>query len=107
MAEPSAKHLLNTSLVERRRSERIGATSITSDPPGSLGEKRKHGKEPDSSNKKAKSTPTPAPKKISAMVQSALYATERLCHAFWISHAINLVIIGKCSSVYLDLATLC
>ena len=31
------------------------------------------------------------------MVHSALYAAERLSHAIWISHAINLVIIGKWS----------
>jgi hypothetical protein len=29
------------------------------------------------------------------MVQSALYAAERLSHAIWISHAINLVIVGE------------
>jgi hypothetical protein len=31
------------------------------------------------------------------MLQSALYAAERMSHAIWISHAINLVIIGESS----------
>ena len=29
------------------------------------------------------------------MLQSALYAAERMSHAIWISHTVNLVIIGE------------
>ena len=29
------------------------------------------------------------------MVQSALYAAERMSHGIWISHAINLVVVGE------------
>ncbi len=29
------------------------------------------------------------------MLQGALYAAEKLSHAIWISHTINLVVIGK------------
>lgn len=33
------------------------------------------------------------------MLQSALYAAERISHAIWISHAINLVVIGGSSRI--------
>jgi exonuclease I len=45
----------------------------------------------ESSKKRVKATP----KESSAMAQSALYAAERMSNAIWISHTINLVIIGK------------
>ena len=45
--------------------------------------------------------PQPLPSSLNEMLlpmaQSALYAAERMSHAFWISHAINLVIIGESS----------
>jgi hypothetical protein len=33
--------------------------------------------------------------KLLPIVQSALYAAKRISHAIWISHAINLVIVGE------------
>jgi Fungal protein kinase len=66
---------------------------------GSSNQKRKLGPISESSNKKQKSTdlsttPSTTPHQIPA-VQSGLYAAERLSHAHWIRHAINLVVIGQ------------
>jgi hypothetical protein len=54
-----------------------------------------------SSSKKAK-TQLVCSKRPLAMLQSALYAVEWMSHAIWISHTINLVIIGE-----LFMATFC
>jgi hypothetical protein len=59
--------------------------------------KRKSEQGEESSNKRVKATLNES----SAMVQSALYAAERMSDAIWISHAINLVIIGEPSRSWL------
>jgi hypothetical protein len=43
-----------------------------------------------------------ASKRLPAMLQSALYAAERMSHAIWITHAINLVVIGESSRIDMD-----
>jgi hypothetical protein len=39
------------------------------------------------------------PRKLPALLQSALYAAERMSHAIWISHVIGLVVKGEPSSI--------
>ena len=56
-----------------------------------------------SSNKKAKTQPLPL-KRLPAMLQTALYAAERVSDAICISHAINLVVIGESPHSYVSLA---
>jgi hypothetical protein len=41
-------------------------------------------------------------KRLPAMLQSAVYAAERMSHAIWISHAINLVVIGGSNRIDMD-----
>lgn len=65
----------------------------TSFVPGSRKRRREEKEESSSSNKKVKAQPGPLER--DAMLQSALYAADRMSHGFWISHAINLVIIGQ------------
>jgi hypothetical protein len=61
---------------------------------GSSGRKRKSEYVDKSSSKKAK-TQLVRSKRPLAMLQSALYAAEWMSHAIWISHTVNLVIIGE------------
>jgi hypothetical protein len=47
------------------------------------------------SSKRVKmSSDVPPERELAPMVQSGIYAAERMSHAVWIGHAINLLIVG-------------
>jgi hypothetical protein len=61
-------------------------------------QKRRREPESNGSNKRVKGQPTSL--EMEAIRQSALRAAGRLSHSFQISHAINLIIIGELSRVF-------
>jgi hypothetical protein len=76
------------SVHSRSRSTSQSIPSVTSTLSGRK-RKNEHGEESSIKRRKASS------EEVEAMNQSALYAAERMSDAIWISHAINLVIIGE------------
>jgi Fungal protein kinase len=80
-----------------RRSERLSSqrsASRATPKSASSSRKRKNEEGEGGTNKKIR-TPPVVSRKPPAVLQSALYAAERMSHAIWISHAINLVVIGE------------
>jgi hypothetical protein len=90
--------MLDSSFVEPRRSCRLQVKADQNPTPQELSPSDSRKRKMESDTKSAgKRTKTTEPSRIPPMVQSALYATERLSDTFRISHAINLVIVGKSS----------
>jgi hypothetical protein len=84
--------------MPRRLASRSNISHNASSSGASGSRKRKRDHEEGSSSKKAMT----ALKRLPAMLQSALYAAERMSHAIWITHAINLVVIGESSRIDMD-----
>jgi len=83
-----------------RRSERLSSHpnhshEVRSASHNSSGRKRKGEQGAGSSSTKRARTEPLTSRRRPAMLQSALYAAERMSHAVWIAHTINLVIIGE------------